>query len=90
MSGGIVRARDDSCNNAVARDLVGDPKATLGEVVKRNPDLLPKPLDTALSQLWDYASNGARHVQEGREPSREEAELLVGLAAVLATYLTRK
>ena len=22
---------------AVARDLVGDPKATLGEVVKRNP-----------------------------------------------------
>ena len=68
----------------------GDPKATLGEVVKRNPDLLPKPLDTALSQLWDYASNGARHVQEGREPAREEAELLVGLAAVLATYLTRK
>ena len=75
---------------AVARDLVGDPKATLGEVVKRNPDLLPKPLDTALSQLWGYASNEARHVQEGREPTREEAELLVGLAAVLAIYLTRK
>ena len=75
---------------AVARDLAGDPKATLGEVVKRNPDLLPKPLDTALSQIWGYASNEARHVLEGHEPNREEAELLVGLAAVMATYLIRK
>ena len=75
---------------AVARDLTGDPKATLGEVVKRNPDLLPPPLDRALSQTWGYASNEARHVEEGREPSREEAELVVGLAAVMATYLTRK
>ena len=76
---------------AVARDLAGDPKATLGKVLKRNPDLLPKPLDTAVSQLWGYASTEARHVQEGRrEPNREEAELLVGLAAVMATYLTRK
>jgi hypothetical protein len=58
---------------AVARDLAGDPKGTLGEILKRNPDLLPKPLDTALSQVWGYASNEARHVQEGREPSREKA-----------------
>jgi hypothetical protein len=35
----------------VARDLTGDPKATLGEILKRHPDLLPKPLDTALSQV---------------------------------------
>ena len=72
---------------AVARDLVGDPKATLGEVVKRNPDLLPKPLGTALSQLWGYASNEARHVLEGREPNREEAELLVGLGVCAAGRL---
>lgn len=75
---------------AVARDLTGDAKATLGEAIKRNPELLPKPLDTALSQVWDYASNEARHVEEGREPEREEAELVVGLAAVVATYLTKK
>lgn len=75
---------------AVARDLTGDAKATLGEVLKRNPKLLPKPLDTALSQVWGYASNEARHVEEGREPAREEAELVVGLAAVVATYLTKK
>ena len=75
---------------AVARDLADDPKATLGEVVQRNPDLLPKPVGSALSQLWGYASNEARHVREGHEPNREEAELLVGLAAAMATYLTRK
>jgi hypothetical protein len=74
----------------VARDLAGDSKATLGEVLKRYPGLLPKPLDTALSQIWGYASNEARHVQEGRETSREEAELLVGLSAALSTYLVRK
>ena len=75
---------------AVARDLVGDPKGTLGQVIKRNPGLMPRPLDTALSQIWGYASNEARHVREGHETSREEAELLVGLAAVMATYLNRK
>ena len=74
----------------VARDLTGDPKATLGDILKRHPGLLPKPLDTALSQVWGYASNEARHVLEGRDISREEAELLVGLSAVVCTYLLRK
>jgi len=74
----------------IARDLSGDSKATLGEILKRYPGLLPKPLDEALSKIWGYASNEARHVEEGREPRREEAELLVGLAAALSTYLTRK
>jgi hypothetical protein len=74
----------------VARDLTGDPKATLGVILKRHPGLLPKPLDEALSQVWGYASNEARHVVEGREISREEAELLVGLSATVSTYLMRK
>jgi hypothetical protein len=74
----------------VARDLTGDPKATLGEILKRHPGLLPKPLDTALSQVWGYASNEARHVLEGRDISRDEAELLVGLSATVSTYLLRK
>lgn len=74
----------------VARDLTGDPKATLGDILKRHPGLLPKPLDTALSQVWGYASNEARHVLEGRDISREEAELLVGLSATVSTYLLRK
>lgn len=74
----------------VARDVSGDPQATLGEVLRRHPDLLPRPVDEAIAKLWGYASNEARHVEEGREPAREDAEMIVGLAATIATYLTRK
>lgn len=74
----------------VARDLTGNSKATLGEILRRHPNLLPKPLDAALSQVWGYASEVARHVREGREIGREEAELLVGLSATVSTYLVRK
>jgi hypothetical protein len=74
----------------VARDLTGDPKATLGQILKRYPLLVPKPLDEALSKVWGYASNEARHVVEGRVINREEAELLVGLSATVSTYLLRK
>jgi AbiJ N-terminal domain 4 len=74
----------------VARDVTDDPKATLGQILKRYPTLLPKPLDAALSQIWGYASEEARHVQEGREIDRQEAELLVGLSATLTTYLSGK
>ena len=88
LSGAVYHAMGSL--EAVARDLVRDEKATLGEILKRYPDLLPPPLDKALSQIWGFASNEARHVVEGREPSREEAELVVGLSATLATYLTKK
>ena len=74
----------------VARDLAGDPKATLGEILKRHPGLLPKPLDTALAQVWGYSSEVARHVREGQEISRDEAALPVGLSATVSTYLLRK
>ena len=74
----------------VARDRAGDPKATLGDILKRYPGLLPKPLDEAMSKVWGYACNEARHVVEGREINRDEAELLVGLSATVITYLLRK
>jgi hypothetical protein len=73
----------------VARDAVGNPKATLGDIIKRYPDLLPKPLDIAVDKAWGYASEMGRHIREGREPERKEVELIVGLAATVATYLTR-
>jgi hypothetical protein len=31
--------------------------------------------------VWGYASNEARPIEEGREPSRDEAELVGGLCA---------
>ncbi len=74
----------------VARGITNEPKLTLGDILKRYPGLLPKPLDTALSQIWGFASNEARHVVEGRDIGREEAELLVGLSATVSAYLLRK
>ena len=75
---------------AVARDVTGNSKRTLGDVINRNPGLFPKPLDEVVSKLWGYSSNYGRHVEEGREPSREDAEFVVGAAAVMANYLIRE
>jgi hypothetical protein len=74
----------------VARDACGDPKATLGDILKRYPDLLPRPLDAAIEKVWGYASEHGRHLREGREPTMAEAELLVGMASVVSTYLVKK
>ena len=74
----------------VTREVTGNPKATLGEILKRNSDAIPKPLDEAVSKAWGYASEHARHLREGREPSYEEAELIVGLCASMSTYLVKK
>jgi hypothetical protein len=73
----------------VARDVCGDEKATLGEVIKRYPDTIPKPLDESIGKAWGYASEMARHIREGRKPEHREVELIVGLAATVATYLSR-
>jgi hypothetical protein len=69
---------------------VGDHRATLGEIIKRNPDLFPRPLDEAMAKLWGYASGAARHVREGNVPSHAEAELIVGTTAAACTYLAAK
>ena len=74
----------------IARDLVNDPKTTLGEILKRHPKLVPPPLDQALPKLWGYASEEARHITEGRDVSRPEARLVVGLAAAVSSYLVSK
>jgi ribosomal protein S18 acetylase RimI-like enzyme len=74
----------------VAREATGDAKATLGEIVKRYPNLLPQPMDAAVEKAWGYASQVARHLSEGKEPEWEEAQATVGLAAVVATYLVGK
>jgi hypothetical protein len=74
----------------VARDCTGNPKATLGDIIKRNPNLLPKPLDEAVEKVWGYASEMGRHLREGRVPDLEQAELIVGLAASLANYFDNK
>ncbi len=73
----------------LAREVTGD-KDTLGAIVKRHPGLLPRPLDTGVEKLWGFASERGRHLREGAEPSHDEAELVVTVAAAVASYLRRK
>jgi hypothetical protein len=76
---------------AVVRDVTGDTKPTLGELMNRYRDLIPKPLNDVVSKAWGYASErGGRHGREGDEVSYEEAELLVGLSGAVTAYLSRK
>lgn len=73
----------------LARD-VSNTKDTLGKLIQRNPDLFPNPLCEAIEKIWGYASNRGRHLLEDRNPTQEEAELIVGLACILGTYLSKK
>ncbi len=88
ITGGIQHSM--AALECVAREACGDTKATLGEIMKRYPNIVPRPLDEAVSKIWGYASENARHVREGREATFEEAELVVGMVAAIATYLARK
>lgn len=74
----------------VAREICGDQKATLGDILKRYDSLIPKPLDAAIEKAWGYASEMGRHLREGRNPTFEEAELLVGVCASISAYLLKK
>jgi hypothetical protein len=73
----------------VAREISGDTKSTLGEIIKRNKDLIPSPLDTAISKVWGFSSENARHVREGNIPNYAEAELVVGICSSVCTYLVK-
>lgn len=74
----------------VARQLTGDHQATLGKIMNDHRMLIQAPLDQAVKKTWAYASEFGRHLQEGREPSFEDAELVVGLCASISNYLIKK
>lgn len=71
----------------VAREVLGSSK-TLGQLIYQLN--LPAPLDTALHKLWGFTSEQGRHLQEGRDPSFEEAELVVTIASAVSVYLLRR
>jgi len=73
----------------VAREVTGDIKANLGDIMKRHGNVIPQPLDQAVVKAWGYASENGRHLREGREPTFNEAELIVGLCASLGNYLVK-
>jgi hypothetical protein len=72
----------------LAKQLTGNSKGTLGQMVAKLD--LPKPLDAAVEKLWGYASQSGRHIAEGGEPTFEDAEFIVTVAAGLCTYLARR
>jgi hypothetical protein len=76
----------------VAREVSGDARATLGTIIQRHGAAIgiPRPLDTAIEQMWGYASEMARHIREGRVPTREEAEFLLSMSASIITYLLQR
>jgi hypothetical protein len=74
----------------IAREVTGDVNKTLGDIIKRNPNLFPKPLDVGAEKFWGYVSGYGRHLKEGHPPTMEEALLITGLAASLCTYLASK
>jgi len=79
-----------ACLECVAREITGDKKLTLGEIIKKNREIVPAPLDIVIEKMWGFSSEQGRHLQEGKEPAFDEVELLVGLSASISTYLARK
>lgn len=79
-----------ACLECVARETTGDKKATLGELIKKYPNIVPKPLDIAIEKIWGFTSEQGRHLREGQAPEYLEAELVVELSASISTYLGKK
>ncbi len=79
-----------ACLECVAREATGDKKATLGELIKKHPNIVPKPLNIAIEKIWGFTSEQGRHLREGQAPEYLEAELVVELSAAISTYLGKK
>lgn len=79
-----------ACLECVSREITGDRKLTMGKIIEKHPNIVPKPLDNAIEKIWGFASNHGRHLQEGQAPDYKEAELVVELTAAIATYLGKK
>jgi hypothetical protein len=71
-----------------ARDVTGEPNATLGALIQKLN--LPKPLDVATEKLWGFASDRARHLREGKDVTDDEAELVVSVSCAVSTFLTKR
>lgn len=88
LSGAVMHAM--AALEAVAKKWSNEPKLALGEIIKMRADIFPPPLNDAVSKLWGFASNNARHGNEDRELDLDEVFLIVGVSATLCTYLARK
>lgn len=88
LSGAVHHAM--AALESVAREVTGETKKTLGDIIKRHPGLFPPPVDDAAAKLWGFASEQARHGREDRTLAWAETMLVVGAAATLSSYLIAK
>lgn len=71
----------------LARECCGNQSLTLGDIIKRHPNLFPGAYKKLAEAIWGITSNKGRHLAEGGEPSFNEAMLLVGVTTSLCGYL---
>jgi len=71
-----------------AKEISGLQNATLGDIVKKSPQLFPPPLNEITVKIWGFASQKGRHLREGQTPSFAEAMLMIGLSAAIASFLS--
>ena len=74
----------------VCREITDDRGMTLGKLISKHKDIIPSPLNIVIDKIWGFSSEQGRHLQEGRAPEYEEAELLVHLSAAVCSYLCKK
>jgi len=79
-----------ACLECVTREVTGDTKSTLGDLMKKFPGAIPSPLDQAVTKIWGFTSEQGRHLREGQAPEYLEAELVVEVTSAIATYLGKK
>jgi hypothetical protein len=79
-----------TCLECVTREVTGDTKSTLGDLMKKFPGVIPSLLDQAVTKIWGFTSEQGRHLREGQAPEYLEAELVVEVTSAIATYLGKK
>jgi len=79
-----------ACLECVCREATGDKKATLGDLMKKAGNIVPSPLDQAITKIWGFTSEQGRHLREGQNPDYLEAELVVEVSAAISSYLGKK
>ena len=85
ISGGMQHA--GAAIECLSREISGDAKLTLGEIIKKHDDLFPGAYRKMAEAMWGIVSNQGRHLKEEGEPTLEEALFVVGSITNLAAYL---
>lgn len=79
-----------ACLECVTREVTGEKNLTLGDLMKKYPQVIPSPLDQAVTKIWGFTSEQGRHLKEGKAPEYIEAELVVEVTAAISSYLGKK